>query len=139
MWKWIKKKAKEVVQVLVRVGQAILRVCHVVAQTCVAVTIAGAVGVGPGSLATLAGNATAATFTQAQLTIMGTAIAGTVHVSLSGAAAAALASTVVSLGFAALFVLAFWLLMKLLKPFIDDLLEALDDLTETGDVLVGLA
>jgi hypothetical protein len=137
-WKKLKEKIKDVatcgLRMLVSAGRVILRVCHAVAQTVVAVGVAGWLGFGPGSLATLAGRATAATFTQAQLAAIGTAVAAAVHVTVSGAAAVALATTIVFIGYAAIFVLAFWLLMKLMKSLLQNLLETLDDLKEVTDL-----
>jgi hypothetical protein len=134
MRKWLKEAASCGLRMLISAGKVILRVCHAVAQTVVAVGIAGWAGFGPGNLATLAGQATSATFSQAQLTGVGMAVAGLVHVTLPGAAAVALATTIVSICYAALFVLAFWLLMRLLKSLLQGLLEALDDLKEVAEL-----
>ena len=134
MWKKFKEILHCGLRMLVSAGKVILRVCHTVAQTVLAVGVAGWMGFGPGSLVTLAQQATAATVTQSQLATIGTAVAGAVHTTVCGPAAVALGITLVSVGYAVLIVLAFWLLMKLLKSLLQGLLEALDDLRVVMDL-----
>jgi hypothetical protein len=84
-------------------------------------------------LAALATEMATGTFTTVQLTAIGTNVAAAVHVTVCGAAATAVGTTIATVACGAVVVFGFWLLGKLLNSVLTETMETLDSFKDTAD------